>query len=405
MIRISTTVTNITPIRPGYMAGHAMRAEKHKGVHDEIEIVIIWLEVNAKKCLFVNADLSNFDYEFIHEAKRNLCEKFEVEWNNIVVSVGHTHSGPLFLTRDEKYPHDPEYRVLVMNRLLEGAASIYDKLQQVSKVTLRRGEVYGYYGNRNSKQKLGDQNVYVIEFKDNSGKNLAAMVNLSCHSTVLSPEDYNLSGDLFGAVRRKLTPVLDVVPMMMNGNAGDMSNRLYRQNNDFNELERTSTGIVCEIKKFDAPVEINIDDVKTSTLVFEVKYDTDKELLSKRLAASEKKLETETEYDTKKWLISEISSFKRKLLVDKVEVKIEATVMRLGELELVIIPGELVSAFGLQIKRSSTAKCCIVWGYANGQSGYIVEASEFSSGHDGISTQFPKGKAEEFVGLLIQKLF
>ena len=35
----------------------------------------------------------------------------------------------------------------------------------------------------------------------------------------------------------------------------------------------------------------------------------------------------------------------------------------------------------------------------------LLYQSEFGGGHDGISTQLPKGKAEEFVALIIQHLF
>ncbi|MFR5598561.1 MAG: hypothetical protein ACLTJB_02500, partial [Holdemania filiformis] len=88
-----------------------------------------------------------------------------------------------------------------------------------------------------------------------------------------------------------------------------------------------------------------------------------------------------------------------------VKMDLEATILRMQDLEIVVLPCELVSAFGRQIKKSSQAKVCFVWGYANGQNGYVVEASEFGGGHDGISTQLPKGKAEEFVALIIQHLF
>ena len=77
----------------------------------------------------------------------------------------------------------------------------------------------------------------------------------------------------------------------------------------------------------------------------------------------------------------------------------------MNDLELVILPCELVSAFGRQIKKTSSAKACIVWGYANGQTTYVVEASEFNGGHDGIATNLPKGKAEEYVALILQQLF
>ena len=151
--------------------------------------------------------------------------------------------------------------------------------------------------------------------------------------------------------------------------------------------------------------EIILGDEKTRSFTFEVEYDTDKETLNNKLAEFEKKLEITEEFDARKWIISEIAGFKRKLAVDHVDLKFETTIIRMNDLELVILPCELVSAFGRQIKKTSDAKACIVWGYANGTTTYVVEASEFNGGHDGIATNLPKGKAEEYVALILQHLF
>lgn len=405
MLKIASKVVNITPLEPTYIGGHSMRTEKMKGVHDEIESVVMWLQVEETRFLMINADLSNFDYNFVHLFKYAAVEKFNIPYDNIVLSGNHTHSGPVITTRSANQPHDPKYRQLVMDNIMKGAEEIQNSLIEVARVRYTTGESYGFYGNRNSKEKYGDQNIYVFEFKDKEDKNIAALVNISCHSTVLSPEEYTISGDLLAAVRRELIEQLQVVPLVCNGNAGDMSNRLYRHNNDFNELKRVSSGIAEQIKNFTTSFDVKVEKPRVRSFMFNCEYDTDKELLSKRLLESEKKLEAAVEYDERKWLISEVAGFKRKLKVDHVKLSYETTIIRMGDVEIVVMPCELVSAFGRQIKKSSQAKACFVWGYANGQTGYVVEASEFGGGHDGISTQLPKGKAEEYVGMTIQHLF
>lgn len=405
MIKVASQVVNITPLSPTYIGGHAMRKGKYTGVHDEIESVVMWLEVDKTRFLLINADLSNFDYNFVHWFKYEAIEKFGISYDNIVLSGNHTHSGPVITTRSPEMPHDPSYRKLVKDRIMQGAEEIVDELKTVSRVVYTTGESFGFYGNRNSKDKYGDQNIYVFEFKDEEDKNIAALVNLSCHSTVLSPEEYQISGDLLAAVRRELIPHLSVVPLVCNGNAGDMSNRLYRQNNDFEELKRVSGGIAQHIQEFTTSFDVDLASPKVRSFVFHCEYDTNKETLKRRLAESEAKLEKATEYDERKWLISETNSFRRKLKIDHVKLDFETTIIRMKDVEIVVMPCELVSAFGRQIKKSSQAKACFVWGYANGQTGYVVEASEFGGGHDGISTQLPKGKAEEYIGLVIQHLF
>lgn len=404
MVKIICKNVDITPEIPVYIRGHAMRKGKSKGVHDRLEAVVSWLNVDGVENLFINADVIGWDYPFVHEFKDIITQKCNVQREHIVLSATHTHSGPVLCTIDKDAPHDESYRRTVMNNLVETALEIYGKETEVTKIVYSTGESVGYYGNRNGKDKYGDNNIYLLEFKDSSNKNIAAYCNISCHSTVLSPQEYELSADLLGNLRRKLTPLLGVCPMMMNGNAGDMSNRLYRKNNDFNELDRVCTGIAYQIMGFSNKKEIVLKDEQTKSFNFNVSFDTDKETLSSKVKEYEQKLETTEEFDARKWIISEIAGFKRKLAVDHVDLDFETTIIKMNDLELVILPCELVSAFGKQIKKTSNAQICIVWGYANGQTTYVVEAAEFNGGHDGIATNLPKGKAEEYVAMILQNM-
>ena len=48
MVKVTTTTSvNITPDHPTYIAGHAMRTEKFKGVHDEIEAIMLGLQIDC----------------------------------------------------------------------------------------------------------------------------------------------------------------------------------------------------------------------------------------------------------------------------------------------------------------------------------------------------------------------
>ena len=110
MIGIGSKGVDITPDRPVYLRGHAMRTEKSKGVHDRLEAVICWLKVDEQVSLLVNGDVSGWDYAFVHEFRRRVCEKCEVKPEHVVPSATHTHSGPVLWTVDKEYPHDEEVR-------------------------------------------------------------------------------------------------------------------------------------------------------------------------------------------------------------------------------------------------------------------------------------------------------
>ncbi len=394
----------ITPSGSVPIAGHAMRKTTSQGVHDELEVHVLFLNIDGTRLCFINADLIGADFDFCNDIKARIREKYGVDEDLTVFSVTHTHSGPVMCASPTQKP-DPEYLEYVKEKTMEAAADAFANFCPFDHVTYRQDEVIGFYGNRNGKDLDGDQTVTVLEFRDSDERPFDAFINMSCHSTVNSPLELSLSADLLGNVRRELIPYMGFEPFITNGSAGDMSNRLYRHGNDFGELKRVSSGIAARTAGFPDCGRLDLSGVRHRKVEFSVEYDTDTEGLEAKLKDLEAKLEKAVEFDDRKWLMSEVAGCKRKLMVPHVHICLDSTVIRMGELELVVIPCELASAFGKQIKASSNAKVCLIWGYSNGHSTYVVEAKGFNGGHDGISTQLKRGQAEEYVGKLIQNLF
>ena len=396
---------DITPLTPQYVCGHAMRIGKSLGVHDPLELSILWLEIENKKMCIINADLIMASFNFCDEIRDSIAEKYHIDRELVIFTVTHTHSGPNFGDVDAMMmAGDVDYIAYVKKQLYLLVDQTTDKLQDFNHVICHKGLISGYYGNRNDVKKDGDKLAYFIEFKQNE-ETITALANLSCHSTVNNPLELNISADLLGNVKRQLKVLTGIEPLITNGNAGDMSNRQYRHGNGWEELEQISKGIAKQIQEFDDITEIELGTIHTNIISYQVDYERDSSNISAELAKLKSNLVNENNFDAKKWLYSEIAGYEYKLKYPKVNICLDGEVIRLKDLELVIIPCELASNFGLQIKKSSTAKVCIVIGYANGSATYVVEACEFSSGHDGIATDLKRGQAEEYVGKIIQKMF
>ena len=95
---------------------------------------------------------------------------------------------------------------------------------------------------------------------------------------------------------------------------------------------------------------------------------------------------------------------KRKIAAGGVNATLRSVIFHLGDLEIITIPGELFSTFGMEIKKHFHAPMRIVWGYANYSAGYIVEKDEYGKGYESRSTPFPQGEAELYVDHLIKSL-
>ena len=121
-------------------------------------------------------------------------------------------------------------------------------------------------------------------------------------------------------------------------------------------------------------------------------------------AEDEKKLAAAVTEDDKKLLWSGVRHMRRKIQSGGINVTLRSVIFHLGDLEMITIPGELFSTFGMEIKKNFNAPMRIVWGYANYSAGYIVEKDEYGKGYESRSTPFPQGEAELYVDHLIKSL-
>lgn len=127
-------------------------------------------------------------------------------------------------------------------------------------------------------------------------------------------------------------------------------------------------------------------------------------LFIKQIEDEQKKFDAAITEDDRKLLWSGIYKLKKKLEEGSGKVTLKSVIYHLGDLDIVTVPGELFSTFGMKIKASMTANMKIIWGYTNYSVGYIVEKDEYGKGYESISTPIPQGEAEQYVMKVINSL-
>ena len=267
-----------------------------------------------------------------------------------------------------------------------------------------KGTIEGVYGNRNYRDKPSDKDINMILFR-NENHVVAGMFQFTCHPTVLGIHNMKISSDLLGNVGKALDEKYNSIFITMQGACGDMGNRQYRQGNNEKELWRVRDEIMEQIDIFaetETPMELKVDAVKTAEYTVHQAYDID--AMKVQLAEDEKKLAAAVTEDDKKLLWSGVRHLKRKIAAGGVNATLRSVIFHLGDLEIITIPGELFSTFGIEIKKHFHAPMRIVWGYANYSAGYIVEKDEYGKGYESRSTPFPQGEAELYVDHLIKSL-
>ena len=400
----------ITPEKPIYQGGYiAQRNRPYDKVHDDVEVTSFCLDFDGEKVCFVGADLIGLNETVLSQVLDNIGKRHpELSERNVMFNVSHDHCSPA--TNPEAIAGSqvmaPQWYVDFLVRQLSNAVcESVEKQGQEVQARFCNMIIDGIYSNRNNINKPSNKNLNIIGLF--SGESLEGMiVNMSHHCTVLGPNYYELSADLFGCLRRALENKYETVVNMIQGTAGDMGNRQYRKGNDYNEVERETANLLEQISYRLEWKDITLKYPEVTTVCYHSCYDHDPDSYLEKLSDYESRLKTETDFDMIKLLQSGISGIKRKMLKPKgiYEEDMKAAVWNMGDLKMVLVPGELGSILGLRIKKTDPS--VLVFGYTNGSYlGYMVEKEAFGEFSQEVNvTNWPEGTADEYVQTIIDCL-
>lgn len=401
MIKAATSTRYVTPDQPCFMGGYGMRTEKSDGVLDELKCTAVLLEVEGKPIVFCDVEILMLTAEIVADVKQKLEQTYGIPAEMVVIAATHTHAGPEI--RSERLPMFDEtsddgfwraYQDLLRGTIFATISECFEaELVEVS-ASCRTVEIEGLYGNRNGIGKPEDKDVTLIVFEHN-GATVAAIVNISCHPTVLGAQNLKISGDLLGYISRGVKEKLGVYPLMMQGASGDMSNRNYRQGHDAQELTRIGEGILAQLFASQALKPLSLSKPLAESYHWETRYPVDKGMLRNLQAQIRQQMEAETNYDKHKILLSSIYAIDLKLKKEEITANFDAAIIRLGDIEICKQPGEMFSRFGKKIKAASKAKLPLIWGYADDYGGYLADQGEYGKTYESIMSPMPKGATEE----------
>ena len=210
------------------MGGYSARTGNAIGTHDPLQATVLLLESGGQKFAWITADLRSFVSTRVgEEAKR----RFAV--NHTLISVSHTHSGPL--TWEARTPWYTEAEDKMIEAV--GAAS-----RTLEPATLAASTASVYIGfNRRKVSDAGvatmqwrnesklpshpvDPGVTVLVVKKQSGQPIAVIVNYACHPSILGPDNLEFSADYPGAMRQAVEQAFPgALALFVQGGAGDIN--------------------------------------------------------------------------------------------------------------------------------------------------------------------------------------
>lgn len=380
----------VNPPLPTYLDGYVM-GRRSTRIHDDINVQTLLIQ-SQETVAIISVDVLLIEEAFKSEIQQRLVDSCQLKKENILITATHTHSAPQisnFLFADQ--PYDEDYRKQIMTVICR---NVQYGLQHMVTTHLSYKEVdtRDFYTNRDSQDSPYNPWSYMLRFYDEKEEVIVDVLNFLCHPTVLHAENLHVSSDLIGGIRNNYPQPL----MILLGECGDVSTRFTRKEATFAEVERIASGISQQLLTGQW-MTLRSEDVQLRTFSFQHTYNPSADSF---LQKSQKKLEILVQQDENYRPILELLK-KRRMLTTQT-MKLQAYILKVGEVAFVFVPCEIVYALG-KVLRQATDKLFIV-GYTNGFLGYAVNQASYEFVAESLVSEIPYGQADNIFQTLAQSL-
>jgi neutral ceramidase len=394
-LRAGAAQVDITP-PPGIpLTGFLSRLGSSTGIHDPLFARALALDTGGQQGLLITCDLLALDAPFVCATRAAIREATGIPENHIMIACTHTHSGPATIFLRDCGEVDKTYLDSLWLRLVSVAQDAVFNLHG-TKVGAGRGQVDKGVLNRRQPGAPTDPDLDVIGFQDEAGKALAILVNYACHPVCLEATNRLISADYPGVLSRILQEQTHAVVLFTNGAAGDINPERMGSFTFADDLGRALATETLRVlgtleyqdtavlqvagETFDLPLQLPPTGDELEHKVFEYRQGlVESEAAGNVLAGKLYKAMLG-------WAEATLAGVLRGNAPAYVPAELQ--VLRLDEIMLVGIPGELFSELGKEIKSSTSLRRVTVLGYTNNDIGYIPARQAYAQGGYEITDAF-----------------
>lgn len=362
-VRLGVATVNVTPLTPVLMSGYSARTTPYTAIHDSLYASALFFTDRVNKILLITADLIGYPSEFIDDLKKTISAKIIIPTDNIMITAVHNHGGPVTRTYEKDVPESVNKYVAELKDKLVGIAVSASKKAVPFKLGIGKGTCNM---NINRRQKfedmvwLGknpdgpcDHELTVVKMEDMKNNLMAVLINWPCHGTASGEENYQITADWPGAAARYIKKQAGnkVVIGVTAGASGDID-PVYGPGADFRYIE--GTGFLVGLEAWNV-----LGSVKTLPVY--------------NLQAAN----TSITYPGKQRDKDNLPQASHEKGPD---VEIRLTGIRVGNMIMAGISGELMNEIGMQVKKFSPYSGTMIVTHCNGSSGYICTDKAFTEG-------------------------
>ncbi len=385
---------NITPFVGVELGGYGARINPSQGIYDDLFSKALILDDGEKRIAMITNDLLAFDHEFIVEVGELIQNQVGIDKENIMITVSHTHSGPVTSFGLQSTGRKDEDYVQILQKKIVGAVYMASRSAKEAKVGAGKGEVRDVSFNRRRCKKDIDPELGIIRVDDIDGNPMVLLTNYACHGVVLGPKNLFISADYPGAMQKFIEKAKGGMAMFTQGACGDIDplvNCYAWGEGTFKNTEQMGTILGAEAIKIGKQIKTT-SQARLEAKSKMIKLPTEKlpslkeaqEMVDKykrKLNKLNKKshlIDRQTMRMNLDWAQRLVNIVKKDR--DKNGIMAEIQILSINETVLVGISGEVFMEIGLDIKKESGFKNTFIISYANGCVGYIPTEEAFREG-------------------------
>jgi hypothetical protein len=387
-LRAGVARVNLTPPleMKAALGGYGARMSKPAtGEHDAIWAKALVLAQDERRFVLVTADVLAFPPGF----KAAVIERLVTNgWsaNQVMLLASHSHTSidmmALHPGNEFGIPQAGIFQKELFERTADQLAkAIREADKDLVSISTASSTISVPDRNRNRRHggPIHDPNLTVTRMDKDGGQPLAVLVNWTAHPTFMDAKDMMFSGDWPGHLQRTIEALIGhgVTVMFYNGAEGDQSPVPPDCSSNWERAERygREMGIVAwRVWEKIQPQNVRVFGYHTETID-----------LPKRVAHPDFMKTGGAEYGLNETMM-------KGFLEHLVPAQTHSTCLRVGDLIILGVPGEMAAQLGLEAKSKvaqiSGASCVTIGGLADEWISYILPAEEYRRGGYEASMSF-----------------
>ena len=403
-LEAGSSAVNITPPVGVDLSGFGGRVSGCVGVHDELFAEALVLRAGDVRLGLVTSDLIGLDADTVADVRDRVAARIDLPPERLMISCSHTHSGPATPCLPFLGGVDESYVEVLKGKLASVVGAAAGELQPASLAAGREEVLVGV----NRRQRLPDGRIVlginpqgnvapyvdVLRLQGEAETPRAVFFSHAAHPVTLGGDNLLVTADFPGFARQIVERAWSPAPVAMFGQGccGNINSDRDRPG-DFPQARRLGYRLGAAAVKAAEKMWTELgDDVALAAASDTVELPLFDPPPLAEAEATLQSLQTEREaaYQQdnlgRRELADGLVGWAERVLelsrqdARGLTVPIEIQALRIGDVAVVGLPGEVFVEYQLNIDAASPFRQTIVLAYTNGNIGYFPTASAYPEG-------------------------